>query len=277
MAARKKTAKKKTAIKRLPANSGSPGAGGRNPRTGLSARKNGGRGGRPPLPAHGGSLSSLDMALRDFEKIVVHFDKRRGYTVAEIARRRHLSREQIAFILATPLKALNVTSPELDRALRMLTVKNLSLADDVLDAITEEDIKTATLMQKVTAAAISTDKAVQMDKHTRGTKDNTGGLVAMQSRVELDAAIKRKELELGIIKDADFEVLEPVAGANDSSSTQDGKADGRDDRPLDGQLDLFTRNQERPELAAAKKEVFEGEQLPLGIVRRKRVRQDDAR
>ena len=112
-----------------------------------------------------------------------------------------------------------------------------------------------------------------MDKHIRGTKDNTGGLVSVRSREELDDAIKRKEIELGIIKDAEYEVLESTTGEDDSSSTQDGEADGRDAE----QLDLFTRDPERPEPAAAKKEAFDGKELSHGIVRRRKVRQDDAR
>lgn len=218
----------------------------------------------------------IQVSIRDFEKIYVHHLYSQGKSKPEIAAKLSLTTAQVTHILKTPVKELHVTGLELDLAFRSLSAKKLILANECLDAITQEDIDNASFMQKATGAAMLTDKAVQMDKHIRGTNDTTGVPVTAQTRDDLDREIRKMEEKLGIIKDVEFEVL----GEDGGSLGSDGNS-SRGERVPDGQFDLFTRNLDNPEEGGPTKQLPPkqpgGREISPGVILRKNTGGNHAR
>lgn len=210
--------------------------------------------------------AKIAVSIRDFEKIYVHHLDQKGWAKTEIAGKLSLTVAQVTHILKTPVKEMHVTGLELDLAFRKLSAKKLILAEECLDAITQEDIDGASLMQKATTSAMLTDKSVQMDKHIRGTKDTTGTIVTAQTREELDSELTKLQEKLGIIQDADFEVLDTEG---------EDVTTGRTHRRVDpDQHDLFARNPENPEEGGPTRQPVPkepaGKEIAPGVILRKK-------
>jgi hypothetical protein len=145
------------------------------------------------------------------EILVVHHDRQRGLAITKIAKRRNLSVNQVKYILQQDVSEIDIPSLEIDSHIRHTIARLRSFSDEVMDAVTHEEVKEASFMQKMTAMGITEDKALQLDKHIRGTKDvREGGVVDLKTRKEIEARIAFLEQQFGIrrIKTVEAEVID---------------------------------------------------------------------
>ncbi len=160
---------------------------------------------KPNTYAKGGNSGAItpksvleSLPLRSIEVLAVHADRRRGMSHAAIAKKWHLTTNQVQHILRKNTGTLDIPGREIESFMRQLIAKEQILTDRLLDAVSEEDIEDATMSQKVSAAAQLHNQATVADRHIRGTKDKGFVIPTAESRVELERQVKRLAKELGI-------------------------------------------------------------------------------
>ncbi len=193
------------------------------------------------------------LSLRNMEILVVHHDRQRGLSKARIAKRRNLSTNQVDWILKQDLSEIDIPSLEIDAHIRHTIARLRNFSDEVMNAVTHDEVKEASLMQKMTVVGITEDKALALDKHIRGTKDvREGGVVDLKTRKEIEARIAFLEQQFGIrrIKKVEAEVIEITSVEKD-----------------DEQIDLFAQGKPETSPRAKKSRVRGAQEVD------KRVRQ----
>ncbi len=138
-------------------------------------------------------LPAPGINLRDLQVFAIHFDNWRGMTNVDIAKKWRVSTAVVANTLKKDIDPQAIPLNMMRDFLSGLNLKMGLIADEILRSVSDDDLKKASLAQKMISVGILNDKMVAGDKHLHGTMDPSGMSlnVTVEDRQALDERLKR--------------------------------------------------------------------------------------
>lgn len=176
------------------------------------------------------------MSLREIERFAVLWDKRRGLTHAAICKKYHLSLGAVKHIIYNyRLEDCAPRSEDIERYIMGLNSRLALMQNDVLDSVTEQDIKNTSFAQRMVVVGILADKLKQFDAHLAGSEESKPKRVDWRDKDELIRRIKKLQQESPAFRtlEAEDAVVIEDSEAGEGSEGNSGRTE------LPGQGSLF--------------------------------------
>lgn len=171
-------------------------------------------------------------SFRDLEVICVHLDHRRGMNQKALAKKYHLSIQQVRNALGTRIEEITIDKRLFDQYLKLICIEMVHLQREMLVYMTPEEMEKSSLMQLATATGILADKTKQYDAHVEGTRDTSyQPQVTFETVQDLKSTIRERMIRLGMVEESaawmpttvrEAEVESEEVGEGDEGGTEGG-------------------------------------------------------